>query len=108
MFCRGRCQRNFQGFRAFGRAGKKFVRKLAVNKHVLINALSELQIQAQSGQVLQAQVPVAVDLGVLQPRRQIARLTGERADEVKRGIEAGVLERVATRLGILRAARAVV
>ena len=63
-----------------------------------------IQVQAEAGEILQAQVAIAIDRGILEPFGEIGRLTGVGREQIRHRIESDLLHRLRDRrvLGTLQ------
>ena len=73
------------------------LRVLRERQHLGVDLTSLVEVQPAAGEVLQAQVAVAVDLRVLQPRLHVGRGTRIGRKQVHRGRHADVRERLPDR-----------
>src|SRR5262245_42805862 len=81
------------------------LRILGVADHVGVDRVGAIQVQAAAGEILQAQVAIAVDLRVFQPGTEIRRLSRKRREKIERRVHADLGQGFLNRreLGLLQA-----
>ena len=78
---------------SFGRDGKDAVWKLTIAQQLVVDHSLAVDVEGQSGEILQAKVPIPVDLGALKPGRQVSSSAGVSGEQRHAGLESDVLER---------------
>src|SRR5436190_13401309 len=95
-----------QGLHRFRRAGEQVFRELSgVGHDVLIDRVALIEVQAAAGQVLEAQVAIAVDHRVFQVAAHVGRLACEVGEQLDRRVDPHLAQRAGD-TGVLRALEA--
>src|SRR5947208_12918451 len=76
------------------RSDEEIARVAAILEHVRVDGAGLVDVQPETGQILQPQIAIAIDRRVLQIRLQIGTTAREGREQLDRGIEANLAQRL--------------